>query len=570
MKQILNRIILAVFILSITQLADAAQGTAAPSTIDELFVAMELTEPQEAEFKALQQHQKTAKAGFEELTGAALTEARNTFFAERRASLKKIFSEKQLVIWKEFWKQRQNTNVEHAGTVNPSPDMIGHKDFIHVERIKGTWFMVDANGKRFVPTGMNHISPKSRFAPYNREHWLGEFGEGIFTKPNQINWQGPAVKKWMEQITKDHKDYHFTTIAFHYPATMPAEYFEKLGMNYMAKLKLGVINDTHAKRYGGFPDVFDPKWRASADRQVREFCAKHKNNKHLLAYSFNDLPDYDTRGLEGARIARKKAQFIRHPWVDIILSKPGMTEGKKVWKTVLQKHYKNPSEAGKIYGVRLKSWDDVASISEWGIPKNKSAGELDRDAMSQKITEAWLQINTHLVRKYDPNHLIMGDKIGFHTAQPDWVLDLVSKYVDVIMIQHYDYYTPKHEKFLKEIYAATGKPILNGDHAYGVVRPKMTAVKGRSVKDLDEMGREYATYLKGIMNLPFMIGWLNCGYMETWDGATTDNTGKCQCGFFDPFGKPLTEAMMQVKKANINAIKWHENAGSLEQVYSER
>ena len=124
---------------------------------------------------------------------------------------------------------------------------------------------------------MNHISPKSRFAPYNREHWLGEFGGGIFTKSNQINWQGPEVKKWMEQITKDHKDYHFTTIAFHYPATMPAEYFEKLGMNYMAKLKLGVINDTHAKRYGGFPDVFDPKWRARADRQVREFCAKHKN-----------------------------------------------------------------------------------------------------------------------------------------------------------------------------------------------------------------------------------------------------------------------------------------------------
>ena len=52
----------------------------------------------------------------------------------------------------------------------------------------------------------------------------------------------------MEQIAKDHKDYSFTTIAFHYPPTMPAEYFEKIGMNYVAKLKLGVLNDAHASK----------------------------------------------------------------------------------------------------------------------------------------------------------------------------------------------------------------------------------------------------------------------------------------------------------------------------------
>jgi hypothetical protein len=449
-------------------------------------------------------------------------------------------------------------------------DIIGRKGFIHVERIDGVWFMVDATGKRFIPTGMNHISPTSRFAPYNRAHWLKQFGEGLFIKPGQINWQGPEVKKWMEQIAKDHKDYNFTTIAFHYPPMMPAEYFETIGMNYIAKLKLGVINDAYANRSGGFPDVFDPSWRTKADEQARRFCNKHKNNKHLLGYSFNDMPDYDTRDLKGARLARSQGRFIRHPWVNTIISKPGLTAGKKVWKSILQTHYKNPTEAGEVYGVELKSWEDVAAITQWGIPSNVASGEQDQDEMSKRITEVWLKINFDLVRKYDPDHLILGDKIGFHFGQPDWVLKLVSKYVDVLMIQHYDYFTPHHERSLKQIYEATGKPILNGDHAYGVIRPKMQSVKGRPVKDLDAMGKEYATYLRGIMNLPFMVGWLNCGYMETWDGAGKDGTGKCQCGLFDPFGRPLTEALNQVKEANAHAVKWHERAGALDQVYSRQ
>jgi hypothetical protein len=30
------------------------------------------------------------------------------------------------------------------------------------------------------------------------------------------------------------------------------------------------------------------------------------------------------------------------------------------------------------------------------------------------------------------------------------------------------------------------------------------------------------------MNLPFMLGWHNCGYLEQWTGGRLDNTGKQQ------------------------------------------
>ena len=112
-------------------------------------------------------------------------------------------------------------------------------------------------------------------------------------------------------------------------------------------------------------------------------------------------------------------------------------------------------------------------------------------------------------------------------------------------------------------------PIMNGDHSYGVLRPNMTAVKGVKVPSAEAKGQQYAIYLKGIMNLPFMVGWQTCGYMETWTG-TSDDTGKQQTGYFDPFGKPIKEALTHAKAANEQALQWHEKAGSLKNIYSNK
>lgn len=64
-------------------------------------------------------------------------------------------------------------------------------------------------------------------------------------------------------------------------------------------------------------------------------------------------------------------------------------------------------------------------------------------------------------------------------------------------------------------------------------------------------------------------GWQTCGYVETWKG-TADATGKQQTGYIDPFGKPIKEAILHAKAANGQAVRWHECAGSLDDVYSNR
>lgn len=78
-----------------------------PSNSAELLKAMKLTKAQLAELKALEKEKQTAEAGFKELAGTKLRDARREYFAGRRSKLKKIFSENQWSLWSTFWNKQR-------------------------------------------------------------------------------------------------------------------------------------------------------------------------------------------------------------------------------------------------------------------------------------------------------------------------------------------------------------------------------------------------------------------------------------------------------------------------------
>ncbi|MEM9157420.1 MAG: hypothetical protein AAGB46_00115 [Verrucomicrobiota bacterium] len=445
-----------------------------------------------------------------------------------------------------------------------SNETIGHKDFVHVEKQGGIWTMVKGDGEAFVPLGMNHVGPMSRFAPYNREHWAKEIGGGIL-KNGRVDFKSEGAKTWLEIIAKDHKDYGFNTLAFHHPHTLPTEYCNELELYYFAKLRMSHVHARRAKRMSAtkmFPDVFDSAWVQRLDHFVENFTARHRDGKYLLGYSYDDLPAYTIHNLE-----RPIRKFEHHPWIVDVLSKPGKTKGKSEWIEVLQKQYSSAAKAGDMYGLAIKSWDDFYDIKSYGLPKDEEQGFADQALMNAKIIRAYHKAHHDAIRKYDPHHLILGDKIQNARSQPDWVWNIVKEYVDVILIQDYDFFTPLHAKKLRHIYEVTGKPIINGDHAYGAIRPNMENVKGVVVPTMKDKGEQYAVYLKGIMSLPFMLGWQTCGYLETWTG-TSDATGKSQTGYFDPMGRPILEALEPAREANASALAWRRQAGKEKISYS--
>jgi len=441
------------------------------------------------------------------------------------------------------------------GNGEQASSIIGRKGFVHVEKTNGVWSMVNADGTPFIPLGMNHVGPGARFAKHNRAHWAEKIGGGIL-KGRRVDYQSPGAKTWLELIAADHKAWGFNTLAFHHPHPMPTEHCNELGLYYFGKLRMSHVHPERARtmsRDKRFPDVFDPTWVKQLDAFVARYTAKHRDSKYLLGYSYDDLPAYTIHSLK-----KPVRRFQHHPWIMDILSRPGETEGKRQWVEVLKAQYGSPAAAAKMYGVQAATWEALLRVEEWGMPADQKRGSAD---------QALMNAHHDAIRKHDPNHLILGDKIQNARPQPDWVWAIVKRYVDVILIQDYDFFTPAHERKLIHIHKLTGKPIINGDHAYGFVRPNMDKVKGVPVPSMEDKGKQYAVYLRGIMNLPFILGWQTCGYLETWGGTKTA-TGKCQTGYFDPMGRPLVEGLRHAKEANEQALEWHRQAGTRKQVYS--
>jgi hypothetical protein len=451
--------------------------------------------------------------------------------------------------------------------------VVGNEAFVHLEQIDSVWWLVDGNGEKFVSTGMNHIQSNIRFAEYNKEFWAEKFGENILSNGHFNPKAVPEVKNWMKQVAKDHKDYGFTTIPFHRQLNIPDEYFEECEIFYFGKIKTAIIHARRVKsisKTGKFPDVFSDEFAKHADNVAKEYCTKHKNNKYLLGYTYEDLPAYEYDVYKQMYLRNKKT-FEYHPWIADIINVEGLSKGKEIWLEILQQHYSEPGEAAQNYNINLSQWDDIANVSEWTEPVNKEKWLKDQEEMNKRIVDMWHKVNRKVIIKYDPNHLILGDKIFCHgKGHPDWIFEIVGKYVDVLLIQDYEMLKASHIEELKRYHSLTGKPVLNGDHSYGFTVEEQLLSKGLQVESHAAVGEEYSTYLKGIMNLPFMLGWHNCGYLEQWTGGRLDDTGKQQTGLFDPYGKPRTDALELINNANRKAISWHENAAKVEFEYSER
>jgi hypothetical protein len=458
-------------------------------------------------------------------------------------------------------------------SINAQNQIVGTESYIHLEKIDKVWWFIDANGEKFISTGMNHMQSNIRFAKYNKEYWAEQFGEEILQNGRFNGKATSAIKKWMEQAVKDHKDYGFNTIPFHRDLNIPDEYFEELEINYFGKIKTGIIHASRVKYLssdGKFPDVFSEQFKDNADSIAKEYCSKHKNNKYFLGYTYEDLPAYEFQMYKQAHLRHNK-NFVYLPWVADIINKNGMTDGKKVWLTILKENYNSPQEMAENYNIEITKWEDIALVSKWSEPNNKEKWLADQEEMSKQILENWHKINRESILRYDPNHLIFGDKIFCHgKGHPDWVFEIIGKYVDVLLIQDYEMLKPSHIKELERYHRLSGKPVLNGDASYAVTVKEQRASKGLQVESHAAVGEEYAVYLKGIMNLPFMLGWHNCGYLEQWTGGKLDDTGKQQTGLFDPFGKPRSEALNPIKKANQKAVKWHISAGNETFEYSKR
>lgn len=461
------------------------------------------------------------------------------------------------------------TLCSHSYSINET-FTVGNTNFIHLINEDSIWWFQDHLNKKFITTGMNHVDEGPiLFNEINKSWMKKKFGDDIQSSWGGLNPKATNISTFADMVVDDFKNYGFNTIPFH-SYTVPLQLYEERKIYYIAKIKVQQICLTHMKRENGerFPDVFSSSFRNKLDSLAKDVCSPLKDAKYLIGYTFFDMPDL--KSIRPFQKKKFKDKGLIYPWVQDLRALPAESSGKQKWIEILKKNHSDAFSAGQVYGFNeIESWSELSSSTNWPTnPNNPSLALKDAEEMFTLIAQEWYRLHHAAIKRYDPNHLILGDKhdvgYGNHVHKiPDGVLSAIGTFTDVLMIQSYTHYGAHHQLMLNELYEKCGIPIINGDHSFSCSHEHQSKTKGIQCNSQKEVANAYYTYMKNITKKhPFMLGWWHCGYIEQWAPAGS-HLGQ-QCGFFSPFGEPRNDLLPLVKEANEKAVTWHQSSNQTE------
>jgi len=296
-------------------------------------------------------------------------------------------------------------------------------------------------------------------------------------------WQeryGGSQQRWLrERVAPDLRDWGFNTIGWTQEAVTRAPGNHRHSRNFtfeeyqwadMPYCHLLPFSETHQWEVEtAHPDVFSTGFEDWCDYVARQDCAAMADDPKLIGYFYVDCP----------------------AWVHCPPDNP-----KGPW----------------FEPLRLES----------------AAG---RRELSQ-MAERYYQVTGDAVRRYDPNHLILGDRYEAKARLPDEILLAAVPHVDVMSFQYFSEPGEMAPK-LAHWHELTGKPVLIAD----------ACTPGRDPAN-------YAPMIRGLRELPACIGWHVCGaYLKN----------RCRGhGFRDEDETPIQPLIDAATAANRETLEWVE------------
>lgn len=445
---------------------------------------------------------------------------------------------------------------------------------ISLQKIGEAWWLISPEGDPFISLGINHVDPLFLSGPYNTEKTLQTYGSDWFDQEGNYNYEGEAIRQWLGQVAHDFDSWGFNT--FGYYTVVPTEYINNSA--YFIK-DIEIVPTGYYERY---PDVFSDWYADKVDQEVKSMCDRYRGDKNLLGYALMDIatlekgirkavkypstyPKKESRVyaklLQNQTLAESMRYEPLHPCVRTFTKLNGGTAGKKVWINILKTHHHIPAEASRVYGLEALTWSELENITEWPEPVDAHKARRDNLEMLTTIAERYYSLVCGTIRKYDPTHLILGDKLNGNNEIPEYLCPILQKYVDVVLIDWDDLFENQKDT-LRKIHQKTGKPILLSDSSFTVIKPNQVYAKGYILQSEEDIGPHYYQYLKEALSEPYIVGWHYCGYIEGWRGLdnSRDPLSQVQSGIKDPYEQTNKNTITFMQKANSQAIEWHKRS----------
>jgi hypothetical protein len=199
----------------------------------------------------------------------------------------------------------------------------------------------------------------------------------------------------------------------------------------------------------------------------------------------------------------------------------------------------DPRLIGYFY-VDCPTWTHVRPANAWKGPlfdPERLASEAGRRELGE-LAGCYYRVTHDAVRRYDRNHLILGDRYEAAAPLADEVVEAALPYVDVLSFQ--DFKPPAQVGAdLTRFHLRFGKPVLLADGGVSRTRPDGS-------KEHDPAG--YGRLLETVRTVDGCIGLHLCG-------AYLKNRHRRR-GLRDEDESPDVEAINAIRQANREATQW--------------
>lgn len=222
-----------------------------------------------------------------------------------------------------------------------------------------------------------------------------------------------------------------------------------------------------------FRDVFDPSFLGELEQNMRRVVEPSSENPFLIGYFWTDIPLWNAK--RQSKIAKGDA-FWGQDWISFFKSLPENAAGRKVWE----------------------GW------------RNENPDAAERAFLAVIARQLYSKAHA-LTRKYDSNHLILGDRY-FEPDMPEQVIREALPFIDAIAIQpttkefQSDYFTRLSKRY--------GKPIYIADHVTSFRTREHPNTMSQVTTDPESYVAYYTEYVTCALSHPSVIGYNKCQYQD--------------------------------------------------------
>jgi hypothetical protein len=197
--------------------------------------------------------------------------------------------------------------------------------------------------------------------------------------------------------------------------------------------------------------------------------------------------------------AKQLARYKDDPWLLGHFSDNEMPYSRKAIFNYLELPEKDPGHQAALAWIKERHGEQ-ATI--------KDITEQDQKDFIALVTERYHRIVAKAIKKYDPNHILLGGRFNAAELNYPEVFKAAGRYLDVIAVNYYRTWTPSQEK-LAMWSRESGRPILITEWYVKGVDSGLPNNSGAGwiVKTQKDRGLFYQNFTLGLLESKVCVGW---------------------------------------------------------------